>query len=97
MEKEKEKLPHIGWRTIDFAKDKSPIFLRNNFFYFNHSYAVRSEKAPSVFATCEYGGNVFCAVAKHKNILGLQFHPEKSGHQGLEIITNIINQNVFSL
>ena len=32
----KEKLPHIGWRTIDFAKDKSPIFLRNNFFYFNH-------------------------------------------------------------
>ena len=59
--------------------------------------AARSDKAPSVFATCEYGGNVFCAVAKHKNILGLQFHPEKSGHQGLEIITNIINQNVFSL
>lgn len=93
----KEKLPHIGWRTIDFAKDKSPIFLRNNFFYFNHSYAVRPEKAPSVFATCEYGGNVFCAVVKQKNILGLQFHPEKSGRQGLEIITNIINQNAFSL
>lgn len=81
------KIPHIGWNKLDFTENSSPLFryIRNgDFVYFVHSYyAVTPEK--NVIAYSDYGIPVTAAVAKG-NIFGCQFHPEKSGSVGLNIL-----------
>ena len=81
------KIPHIGWNALDFCGEKSPIFKYINegdFVYFVHSfYAADCEE--SVIATSEYGAPLTAAVAKG-NVYGMQFHPEKSGETGLNIL-----------
>ena len=80
------KIPHIGWNTLNFTK-KSPLFSRireGDCVYFVHSfYAADCDGA--VIATAEYGAALTAAVAKG-NVFGCQFHPEKSGAVGLEIL-----------
>jgi len=80
------KIPHIGWNALNFTK-KSPLFSRireGDFVYFVHSfYAADCDGA--VIATAEYGAALTAAVAKG-NVFGCQFHPEKSGAVGLEIL-----------
>ncbi len=79
-------VPHMGWNGLDFKCD-SPIFKYINegdFVYFVHSfYATDCDE--SVIATSEYGIPVTAAVGKG-NIFGCQFHPEKSGDVGLNIL-----------
>lgn len=83
------KIPHIGWNRLDFpvGKEKSPLFRYINegdFVYFVHSYyAAHCEDA--VIATAEYGIPITAAVARG-NLFGAQFHPEKSGPVGLNIL-----------
>lgn len=83
------KIPHIGWNALRFpkGKEKSPIFKYVNegdCVYFVHSfYAADCEK--DVIATSEYGAELTAAVGKG-NIYGCQFHPEKSGEVGLNIL-----------
>lgn len=81
------KIPHIGWNALHLVGEKSPIFQYLNdgaHVYFVHSfYATDCEK--NVIATSEYGAELTAAVAK-KNIFGCQFHPEKSGEVGLNIL-----------
>ena len=83
------KIPHIGWNRLDFPanKEKSPLFRYINegdFVYFVHSYyAAHCEDA--VIATAEYGIPITAAVARG-NLFGAQFHPEKSGPVGLNIL-----------
>lgn len=83
------KIPHIGWNSLDFPKDKekSKLFKYINekdFVYFVHSfYAKDCDK--NVIATSNYGANLTAAVEKD-NIFGAQFHPEKSGNVGLNIL-----------
>ena len=81
------KIPHIGWNSLTFSKEKSPIFKYLNdgdFVYFVHSfYGAKCED--SVIATTEYGASLTAAVA-NKNVFGCQFHPEKSGEIGLKIL-----------
>ncbi len=80
------KIPHIGWNALKF-KGKSPIFkyLKDgDFVYFVHSfYGANCDK--SVIATAEYGANLTAAV-QNNNVYGCQFHPEKSGEVGLNIL-----------
>ncbi len=80
------KIPHIGWNALNFTK-KSPLFSRireGDCVYFVHSfYAADCDDA--VIATAEYGAALTAAVAKG-NVFGCQFHPEKSGAVGLEIL-----------
>lgn len=80
------KVPHIGWNALKF-KGKSPIFkyLKDgDFVYFVHSfYGANCEN--SVIATAEYGANLTAAV-QNNNVYGCQFHPEKSGEVGLNIL-----------
>ena len=80
------KVPHIGWNSLEFRK-KSPLFKYVNegeFVYFVHSfYAAECDEA--VTAVTEYGAEITAAVAE-KNVLGCQFHPEKSGKTGLAIL-----------
>lgn len=79
-------VPHMGWNGLDFKCD-SPIFKYINegdFVYFVHSfYATDCDE--SVIATSEYGIPVTATVGKG-NIFGCQFHPEKSGDVGLNIL-----------
>ena len=80
------KIPHIGWNGLIFKKD-SPLFSHiqeGDCVYFVHSfYATGCED--SVIATAEYGAELTAAVACG-NVMGCQFHPEKSGTVGLNIL-----------
>lgn len=80
------KIPHIGWNGLIFKKD-NPLFRYikdGDFVYFVHSYFVKDCQS-SLLATTEYGAELTAAVAKD-NIYGCQFHPEKSGAIGLNIL-----------
>lgn len=81
------KIPHIGWNALHFGEDKHPLFRylsEGDCVYFVHSYyAVTEEK--NVIATAEYGASLTAAAACG-NVYGCQFHPEKSGNAGLNIL-----------
>ncbi|MBQ2315850.1 MAG: imidazole glycerol phosphate synthase subunit HisH [Clostridia bacterium] len=80
------KVPHIGWNALDIKRD-SPL-LKNvksgDCVYFVHSYYA-TDCEESVIATTEYGAPITAAV-QSGNIMGCQFHPEKSGEVGLSIL-----------
>lgn len=80
------KIPHIGWNALNF-KGQSPLFRFINdgdFVYFVHSfYGANCDEA--VIATSDYGAPLTAAVARD-NVFGCQFHPEKSGEVGLNIL-----------
>lgn len=87
------KIPHMGWNALSFGENKHPLFrylAEGDCVYFVHSYAAVN-CAPSVIATTEYGGVVTAAVAKD-NVMGCQFHPEKSGKVGLSILRAFCNK-----
>ena len=80
------KIPHIGWNQLIFKKE-SPLFRYiqdGDYVYFVHSYFVKDCES-SLLATTEYGAELTAAVAKD-NIYGCQFHPEKSGGVGFDIL-----------
>lgn len=80
------KVPHIGWNGLHF-KNENPIFKYINdgdCVYFVHSYYVRTDEN-NLTATTDYGKEITAAVRKG-NIYGCQFHPEKSGNVGLNIL-----------
>ena len=80
------KIPHIGWNALKFKGEKSKIFKYINegdFVYFVHSYYAFCED--SVTASAEYGAEL-TASAESQNVFGCQFHPEKSGDTGLNIL-----------
>ncbi len=79
------KIPHMGWNSLEFT-DNNPIFKNlksGSFVYFVHSYFAKCREGLS--ATTDYGIKVTAAVRKN-NVYGVQFHPEKSGDNGLEIL-----------
>ena len=80
------KIPHIGWNALRFTRE-TPLFGRihdGDCVYFVHSYYA-ADCAESVVATTEYGGVLTAAVTRG-NVYGCQFHPEKSGDVGLNIL-----------
>jgi len=86
---EQLKLPHVGWNQLTYAKSH-PIFsnIREGVdFYFVHSYQCVPTDPQVIVARCDYGG-AFPAVVEYKNIIGLQFHPEKSQPAGFKILQN---------
>ena len=81
------KIPHMGWNSIQRQK---PVAALNGiddgaYFYFVHSYYVEPEDEAVVATRTDYGGEFVSAIA-FDNILATQFHPEKSQHQGLNIL-----------
>ena len=81
------KIPHIGWNALHFKKPVSPLFRyikEGDCVYFVHSfYGAKCDE--SVIATAEYGAELTAAVGRG-NVFGCQFHPEKSGNVGLNIL-----------
>ena len=85
------KLPHIGWNNVVFKK-KNKIFkniLDNSDFYYIHSYEFICQDEVSIIGISNYYHN-FTSVVNQNNIYGVQFHPEKSLEQGLQIIKNFL-------
>ncbi len=83
------KLPHIGWNSLNFHHD-SPLFrgLEDGcYVYFVHSFSAQQTDSNQVIATTDYGLRVTAAV-QNGNFFGCQFHPEKSGETGLQILKN---------
>lgn len=81
------KIPHIGWNALHFGAKKHPLFKylsEGDCVYFVHSY-YGTGCDESVIATAEYGEDLTAAVA-NGNVMGCQFHPEKSGKAGLLIL-----------
>ena len=87
-------VPHIGWSQvnnennnkhflIDSIKDKS-------FFYFIHSYKVKTVKVENTVCSTKYGNESFSSVISSNNISGTQFHPEKSGKNGEKMLENFL-------
>ncbi len=81
------KIPHIGWNELTFPGEKHPLFAEleeGAFVYFVHSY-YGAECSESTIALTDYGAPLTAAVAKG-NVIGCQFHPEKSGAVGMKIL-----------
>lgn len=82
-------LPHMGWNTITVPK-KNSLFggiKRNDYFYFAHSYFM--EKCHITIAETNYGQS-FSSVIEYNNFFGVQFHPEKSGIPGQQLVKNFL-------
>lgn len=86
------KVPHMGWNNLNIVNECS-LFneISTDYMYFVHSYYARPEDESIIAATTEYGIDVTAAVCKN-NIFATQFHPEKSGEIGLNILRNFIKE-----
>lgn len=85
-------LPQMGWNTLDFTPGAHPVLeglVPGDRAYFVHSYAWRGGEPSDVIATTEYGGPV-PAILGRGNIVGTQFHVEKSASVGLRILRNFL-------
>lgn len=85
------RLPHIGWNTLSL-KHKEPLFVGvddGDSVYFVHSYHFVCDES-YVAATTDYGIDIVAAI-QHKNIFGMQFHPERSQKKGLMLLGNFVN------
>lgn len=81
-------VPHTGWNVVH-AEREHALFERvepDSYFYFVHSYRVEAADAADVLATTEYDGVIFPSVCGRGNVLGAQFHPEKSQRAGLGLL-----------
>jgi glutamine amidotransferase len=85
------KIPHMGWNQVKQVTGH-PVFEGvpdNSNFYFVHSYYVDPEDKSLIGGTTEYGVE-FCSIVAKGNVIGTQFHPEKSGDLGLRIYDNFL-------
>lgn len=85
----KPKLPHLGWNAVNVEKN-SPVFDgvdEQRGFYFLHSYYFDCADDEDVLSTTFYGKK-FTSSVNHGNIFGVQFHPEKSHHNGVNLLKN---------
>lgn len=85
------KVPHIGWNSVEI-RENSRLFSgipNGSYFYFVHSYYLNGAKPDEIAGTTEYGVKIQCA-AECKNLFATQFHPEKSGEAGLQVLKNFI-------
>ena len=83
------KIPHMGWNSITLKHDH-PVFTGIDpaaEYYFVHSYYPSPESESAVLGTTDYG-MTFCSVLAVRNLIAMQFHPEKSGRPGLQILEN---------
>lgn len=86
------RIPHMGWNALNIAKPNHPVFAdipEGVHLYFVHSFAAAEVPPDAVLATADYG-SAFTAMIGRDNMVGTQFHPEKSGEAGLKLIDNFL-------
>lgn len=85
-------LPQIGWNNLNILKQESPLFQNidlKDFFYFVHSFKFCPKNKDDLIALTNYNEN-FASIVNRENIIGVQFHPEKSQSSGLQLLKNFI-------
>jgi len=92
------KIPHIGWNELLVSKSCNTwegSILENlpekTAMYFIHSFMALPLNPQHCIAECDYDGIGICAVVQKENVIGCQFHPEKSGSLGLQVLKNFLN------
>lgn len=87
---ESYKVPHMGWNRLKFVKE-SPLLknLTEDYVYFVHSYYVDAENSDVLLAKTDYHKQI-SAIVGMNNILGMQFHPEKSSRLGMALLNNFL-------
>ena len=86
------KIPHMGWNLVAPLRKGLPIFAEippDAYFYFAHSYYVEPQDRQDVAAVTDYG-SPYCSVIVSEHLWGTQFHPEKSGAAGLQLLRNFV-------
>ena len=94
MQDKSLKIPHIGWNNVKVMQ-AHPLLEgigKEDEFYFVHSYYPQPAKKENVYAVSDYGGDFCCAVG-YKNLFAVQFHPEKSGRFGLQMLQRFAKWN----
>lgn len=84
------KIPHMGWSEIRYTA-RQPLFMDMDKprFYFVHSYHAIANRPEDSIATCHYGYD-FCSAVRKDNMVGVQFHPEKSHRYGMQLLRNFV-------
>jgi glutamine amidotransferase len=95
VKNQKIRIPHIGWNKIfksEMEWNNTPLKNTNNesLMYFVHSYYAVPESNTNILTLSSYSGFEFCSSVKNDNVFGFQFHPEKSGKEGLIIYDNFL-------
>jgi glutamine amidotransferase len=88
------KIPHMGWNRLTFNKSSDHAILNNleeGYVYFVHSFHVKAEQSSDVLAKTDYFQPV-TAIVGRGNIYGMQFHPEKSGALGMQLLENFLSE-----
>lgn len=85
------KVPHMGWNSLQFKNPEHPLFagLEEGHVYFVHSYHVLPEVQADLLAITDYGQPV-TAIVGRGSVYGMQFHPEKSGELGMNLLLNFL-------
>jgi glutamine amidotransferase len=87
------KIPQIGWNNLDLAAPVHPVLsglIGDTHAYFVHSYHIVVDDPADALARVDYGGPVVAAIGRD-NLIGVQFHPEKSQTVGLALLANFLN------
>lgn len=90
------KVPHMGWSNLRPANDRrfdNPLLAHtavDSAVYFVHSFQANPDDPADIAAVCDYAGNRLTAMVRHGNVFGCQFHPEKSGPVGLNILKRFL-------
>lgn len=93
LENSNLKVPHMGWDIVEF-KQESPLLRKlegTQRYYFVHSYHALCDSKDNILMTCDYGYEFAAAVIKD-NIMGVQFHPEKSHDFGMALLNNFVKE-----
>ena len=87
------KVPHMGWNNVTATREHPLLhgLSATPYFYFVHSYYAEAEAPADVLATAHYGVD-FPAIVHRNNVLGVQFHPEKSHDSGLQVLKNFTSR-----
>jgi len=87
----KVRVPQMGWNNVELVK--TPVCeTRNEFFYFVNSYYAKPENESGIWGTADYGG-LFAAAVRKDNIYATQFHIEKSGRAGLDLLNGFLSRD----
>jgi imidazole glycerol-phosphate synthase subunit HisH len=94
------RVPHVGWnhasknKLLYKGENIGPLCSLNDkdYFYFVHSYCVEPDNDTDIYTTTEYSGKFFCSSILKDNIFACQFHPEKSGKNGLRVLNKMFKR-----
>lgn len=94
LEDKSLKIPHMGWNEVRVVKPHPLLegIKAGDEFYFVHSYYPNPPEKQNIYAVADYGGD-FCCALGYKNLFATQFHPEKSGRLGLELLERFTRWN----